>query len=95
MMFAQRQSSWEALVKMGRFLGVRTLVHILSAEESAPGRLEAFVDADHAGCRRTRRSTTPVTAMIGGACIRAASATQGLVALSSAESACCAARRAA
>ena len=48
--------------------------------------LEIFTDADWAGCRRSRKSTSGGVAMAGGHCIKAWAKTQSVVAKSSAES---------
>ncbi len=45
-----------------------------------------FADSDHAGCKRTRRSTTCGALMFGGHLIRAWCLTQALVSISSGES---------
>ena len=45
-----------------------------------------IVDADWAGCVRTRRSTSGGLVFIGGACIKSWGSTQGSTALSSGES---------
>ena len=48
--------------------------------------LSIYSDADWAGCRRARKSTSGGCAMIGSHCIKAWSKTQSVVAKSSAES---------
>ena len=45
-----------------------------------------YSDSDHAGCLKTRRSTSSTIAMFGTHCLRATSTTQNVVALSSGES---------
>ena len=45
-----------------------------------------YSDSDHAGCVRTRRSTSCTMAMLGKHCLRATSTTQNTIAQSSAES---------
>jgi hypothetical protein len=52
-------------------------------EEGHPIRL--YTDSDWAGCRRTRKSTSGGVLMIGSHCVKSWSATQGPLALSSAE----------
>ena len=51
-----------------------------------PKKITAWVDGDHAGCSRTRRSTSGWVLMLGQHCIRTWSSTQSVVALSSGES---------
>ena len=50
--------------------------------QGAVGHMEIFTDADWAGCRRSRKSTSGGTAMIGGHCIKAWSKTQAALAKS-------------
>ena len=45
-----------------------------------------MVDSDHAGCLRTRRSTSGMARMLGSDCIKASSNLQSPIALSSGES---------
>ena len=51
-----------------------------------PKRLEAIVDTDHAGCRRTRKSTNGGVLRHGMHTLKTWSSTQSIVALSSGES---------
>ena len=48
--------------------------------------LDLYTDADWAGCRRSRKSTSGGVAMIGNHCIKAWAKTQSVIAKSSAES---------
>ena len=48
--------------------------------------MELFTDADWAGCRRNRKSTSGGIAIIGGHCIKAWAKVQSIMARSSAES---------
>ena len=48
--------------------------------------LNVFSDADWAGCRRTRKSTSGGTVMVGSHCVTSWSKTQAVIAKSSAES---------
>jgi hypothetical protein len=50
------------------------------------GLITVRVDSDHAGCIRTRRSTTGLAAFYGKHVIKSASTTQTVIALSSGES---------
>ena len=45
-----------------------------------------FTDSDHAGCLRTRRSTSGTIVMMGNHCVKAASGLQSTISLSSGES---------
>ena len=48
--------------------------------------IDVYVDANWAGCRRTRKSTSVGCAMLGKHCIKAWSKTQSIIAKSSGES---------
>ena len=48
--------------------------------------IELYTDADWAGCRRNRKSTSGGVAMVGNHCIKAWAKTQSVIAKSSAES---------
>ena len=54
--------------------------------QEAVSHMELFTDADWAGCRRARKSTSGGVAMVGKHCIKAWSKTQSVIAKSSAES---------
>ena len=54
--------------------------------QEAPKVINVYVDANWAGCKRTRKSTSGGTAMSGNHCIKTWSKTQSIVAKSSAES---------
>ena len=45
-----------------------------------------FTDSDHAGCLKTRKSTSPSTLFYGSRMLRSTSTTQGVISLSSGES---------
>ena len=47
--------------------------------------LDVFTDSDWAGCRKSRKSTSGGTVMLGGHCLKTWSKTQAIVAKSSAE----------
>ena len=54
--------------------------------QDAQDEINIFTDADWAGCRRSRKSTSGGTIMIGTHCIKAWAKTQAVIAKSSAES---------
>ena len=54
--------------------------------QDAADHMKIFMDADWAGCRRSRKSASGGVAMIRGHCIKAWSKTQAVPAKSSAES---------
>ena len=51
-------------------------------------RLEVYGDSDHAGCLKTRRSTTGMVLMRSAHCLKVSSHTQPAISLSSGESEC-------
>eukprot|EP00974_Lingulodinium_polyedra_P130844 11215419-Lingulodinium_polyedra.AAC.1 len=57
--------------------------------QRAPATVLGLSDADFAGCRRTRKSTSCSVLMHGGRMIKLISATQGALSLSIAESEWC------
>ena len=76
----------DMLKRLARYLaGVPRLVHRFE-KQRPPGFLIGYSDSDHAGCLRTRRSTSCAVIMYGKHMIKFLSATQKVEALSSAES---------
>jgi hypothetical protein len=73
-----------ALKRLARYLRTRPRV-VCSFERQAAEGLEVYTDTDWAGCLRTRKSTSGGCAMIGKHLIKAWSATQSSVSLSSGE----------
>jgi len=75
----------QALKRFSRFLRYRPrLVQVFAPQEMIE-TVDAWTDSDHAGCIRTRKSTTGVVCMVGTCCIRAFTKGQGVIALSSGE----------
>ena len=58
---------------------------LILRRQEMPQRLVAYTDSDHAGCVVSRRSTSSYVLFWGCHCLRAASGTQKVQALSSAE----------
>ena len=78
--------SWEALKRLGRYLlGTPRLVQRMERQPPQTSCV-AYSDSDHAGCLRTRRSTSGTVLMHGKHMIKMLSTTQIPIALSSAES---------
>ena len=50
-----------------------------------PSRIKVYSDSNWAGCIRTRKSTQGGAVLIGGACVKTWSSTQGIISLSSGE----------
>ena len=74
------------LKRCARYLALRPRVVQLFKWQDFPGTMHTWVDSNHAGCIRTRKSTTGVVTMFGDNCIRARCKGQGVIALSSGES---------
>ena len=84
----QQPTKWdmEQLKRAARFLiGAGRLVQRFHTQEM-PERLHVFVDSDHAGCLKTRKSTSCTMVFFGKHLLRSSSTTQGVIALSSGES---------
>ena len=80
------QRSWERLRRIGRYLAHRPrLVWRYPMQMVAP-ELIVYTDANWAGCKRSRKSTSGGCIFRGAHCIKAWSKTQAVIAKSSAES---------
>ena len=84
-MAAPTTADWEKVVRLGRYLKNRPRVRLWYKFQETPCQLETFSDADWAGCKRTRRSTTGAYTVAGSHLIKMWCKTQAVVALSSAE----------
>ena len=81
----------EALKKVARYLtGHGRLVQEFVRQIEEPSHVVVFTDADHAGCLKTRKSTSSSKLFYGSHMLRSTSTTQGVIALSSGESEFCA-----
>ena len=77
--------SWEALERFGRYLlGTRRLIQRME-RQPPQATWVAYSDSDHAGCLRTRKSTSGTILMHGWHTVKMLSTTQTPIALSSAE----------
>ena len=77
---------WLRLKRLGRYIKGRPRVQQVYEWQSAQGMVITYSDADWAGCKQTRKSTTGGCITIGKHTIKGWSKTQSLVALSSGES---------
>ena len=85
-MSAPTTGSLRRLKRVGKYLkNFPRLIWRFDLQE-AISHIDIFTDADWAGCRRSRKSTSGGVAKIGGHCIKAWAKTQSVVAKSSAES---------
>ena len=76
----------KAMNRLIRFLkGLPRMVQRIPFEDRPPTVIEAFVDSDWAGCRKSRKSTSGGILYLGGVAVRAWSSSQNVIALSSGE----------
>jgi len=79
------EGHWGLLKRIGRFLVGTPRVAQVFRWQGAAKLVEAYVDSDWAGCRRTLRSTSGGALTCGYHTLKAWSSTQAVLALSSAE----------
>ena len=80
------RSAMTRIKRIGRYLlHCPRLVQVMT-EQPPCSSLDVFVDSNHAGCKRTRRSTTGTALKRGNRTLRTSSSTQSVVTLSSGES---------
>ena len=84
-MSAPRKADQETLKRLGRYLPGKARVVSLFEYQEQPDTFEAVVDTDHAGCLRTRKSTSGGAVMFGKHCLKTWSVNQQVIALSSGE----------
>ena len=76
---------WSMLKRLGRYLvGNRRVVQRIPYQDQWT-HLTVFCDSDHAGCIRTRKSTSGVCCILGKAQVRSLCRGQAVIALSSGE----------
>ena len=80
------KGDWLKLKRLGRYLVGRPRLQQAYPWQSPQNILKVFTDADWAGCKGSRRSTTGGCAMLGRHTLKGWSKTQTLIALSSGES---------
>ena len=85
-MASPSKGDWSRLKRVGRYLKERPRLQQVFEWQPAQRTITTYSDADWAGCRQTRKSTTGGCIMIGKHAIKIWSKTQSLVALSSGES---------
>ena len=85
-MAVPQRRDWGKLKRLARYLMGCPRVQIEFVYQSMPKRFEAVVDTDHAGCKRTRKSTNGGALRHGMHTLKTWSSTQSIVALSSGES---------
>ena len=80
------KGDWLRLKRLGRYLLGRPRMQQIYPWQSAQSIMKVYTDADWAGCRETRKSTTGGCAMLGKHTLKGWSKTQSRIALSSGES---------
>ena len=84
-MSAPRKSDWEKLMRFGRYLLDKGRYVTTYPYQERVKTLEVWVDSDHAGCQKTRKSTSAGVIIFGACTVKTWSSTQGVVAISSGE----------
>ena len=80
------KGDWTRLKRLGRYLAGRPRLRVLFEWQSPARDITAYSDADWAGDKTTRKSTSGGCLMVGNHLIKGWAKTQALIALSSAES---------
>ena len=80
------KGDWQRSKRLGRYLLGKPRLQQLYKWQQPQQILKVYTNADWAGCRETRKSTTGGCAMLGAHTLKGWSKTQSLVALSSSES---------
>ena len=78
--------SWEQLKRIARYLKQCPRAMRVFPCQHIPSKLSVTVDADHAGCFETRRSTSGGVVQLGTHTLKSWASTQAVVSLSSGES---------
>ena len=80
------EGDWTMLKRVCRYLiDTPRLVQVFKYQKQ-PTELHVYCDADHAGDKKTRKSTTGIATMLGTHCLSTTCKTQSVIALSSGES---------
>ena len=74
------------LKRLGRYLKHRPRLVAVFQAQRMPETIQSYGDSDHAGCLKTRRSTTGVGVMLGSHLLKTYSQVQSTISLSSGES---------
>ena len=84
-MSAPTELDWQRLIRMGRYLKGHPEVINMFKYQRTISDVQVWTDSDHAGCHRTRKSTSGGVIMLGQHMIKSWSSTQSVIALSSGE----------
>ena len=85
-MSAPDHNAWEQLKRLARYLAGKPRAMSSYPWQRETDTLDAYSDANWAGCKTSRKSTSGGTRMWGQACFKSYSKTQGTIAQRSAES---------
>ena len=85
-MSAPTKGCWERLKRLTRYLIGKPRATINFGWQKIPTKLTTFTDADWAGCKQSRKSTTGGAIQMGAHTLKTWSKTQSLIALGSGES---------
>ena len=85
-MSAPTEESWLKLKRVAKYLKGRPRAVLKFHWQTDPASIDVFTDANWAGCRQSRKSTSGGCVMMGTACVKSWSKTQATIAQSSAES---------
>ena len=77
---------WQKLKRVARYLKLRPRVATRYEKQERCSHVDVWVDTDHAGCLRTRKSTNGGALQLGSHTLKTWSSTQAVIALSSGES---------
>ena len=78
--------SWRRLMRIAKYFKKRPRLVWRFDMQPEPTEISVYTDADWAGCRRSRKSTSGGVILLGRHCVKAWSKTQAVIAKSSAES---------
>ena len=85
-MASPEKGNWLQLKRLGRYLKGRPRLQQWFQWQDIPEKMKTYSDADWAGCKNTRKSTTGGCVTMGKHTLKTWSKTQSLIALSSGES---------
>ena len=80
------EACWARLKRLGRYLRGRSRAVTLFPWQATMATQDVYTDANWAGCKPSRKSTSGGTLLLGSHCLKTWSKTQGTIAESSAES---------
>ena len=81
-----KPSDMERLKRLGRYLKGRPRGVFIFKEQVLPTSIDIYVDSDHAGCKRTRKTTGGFVAHHGEHVVKIGSQVHSTISLSSGES---------